>query len=115
MKELITEEGADLVILILAVAVALGGLGWGFAQSRVVPRSEKKILWIKAVLCSLLGPVIWCFWEIYNSIENHYGLDSLKALKINFFIAVGIAAVFAFLFAFVPKWVAKTQGSRNSK
>ena len=115
MKELITEEGADHIILVLSILIAVGGLSWGFYKQSRTPAGERKALWVQCALCALVGPVVWGFWGVYNSIENYYGLDSLKALKINFFIAIGIAAVFAFLFTFVPKWVEKTRGSRKSK
>ncbi len=115
MKELITEEQANLIILLLSIAVSLISVGFGFYQSSKVEKSKKKLHWINSLLCALVGPVIWIFWEIYNSIENYYGLDSLKALEINFFIAIGIGAAFFVLFYFVPSWVLEKSAAKRLK
>ncbi len=106
MRELITEEQADQIVLLLSIAVTLTSLGHGFYRSSRAVKSEKKQLWIHGGLFALMGPAIWVFWRyIYNPIEDYYGLDSLKALEINFFIAIGIGAVFSGLFYFVPRWM----------
>lgn len=105
MKEFPTEEQANQVVLILSFLVPLFSLAFGFYQNSKVKKDEKKILWLNTVICVLVGPIIWFFWQVYNSIENYYGLDSLKALKINFCIAVGLGAVFFALFTFAPRLV----------
>ena len=40
------------------------------------------------ILIGLIGPVNLILWSIYNAIENHFGLDSVVALIINFAIFV---------------------------
>ena len=105
MKELVTEEQCNQIILLLSIAVTLGALGYGFFRNSKVEKSQKKFFWANVSLSALLGPAIWGFWEIYNSIENFYGLDSLKALKYNFFIVVVLAVVFVGLFHFIPRWL----------
>src|SRR5262249_34440996 len=94
MKELITEDQADRIVLILSILVTLGALGAGaFFQSRY--QAFRKAIWAQAGVAALVGPAVWVFWAlIYNPIENYYGLDSLKALKMNFFIALGFGALF---------------------
>ncbi len=105
MKEFPTEEQANQAVLILSILVPIVGLALGFYQNSKVRKDEKKILWINTAICVLVGPVIWFFWQVYNSIENYYGLDSLKALKINFCIAVVLGAVFFVLFTYAPRLV----------
>ena len=104
MKELITEEQADQIILILSILVTLGSLIWGFYQSRQSNGQQKKLNWVYAGISAVIGPAIWIFWLVYNSIENFYGLDSLKALKYNFFIAIGLGVLFYILFTYGPRW-----------
>ena len=54
------------------------------------------VLWVGALitglLIGLLGPANWLLWHIYNGIEDHYGLDSVKAMLINLalFAALGL-------------------------
>lgn len=115
MKELITEEQANLIVLLLSIAVTFVSLAFGFYQSSKVEKNKKKLHWVNSLLCALVGPVIWIFWQVYNSIENYYGLDSLKALEINFFIAIGIGAVFFALFYFAPSWVPENRVAKRSK
>ena len=105
MKELISEEQANWIILGLSIAIALGGLGFGFFWSASKKKEEIKAHWARALLLTAAGLAVWGFWNVYNSIENYYGLDSLKALGFNFLIAVSLGAVFYLLFAFVPQWV----------
>src|SRR5579862_346981 len=97
MKELITEEQCHLIVLLLSIAVTLISLGIGFYLHSKTPKYQKKSLWAQTVIYALFGPVIWIFWKIYNAIEDYYGLDSLRGLKYNFYIAVGIAIVFVAL------------------
>ena len=115
MKELITEEQDNLIILLFSIAVTILSLGFGFYQSSKVEKGKKKLVWTHCFLGGLVGPVIWIFWQVYNSIENYYGLDSLKALEINFFIAVGLGAVFFALFYFVPGLVLGKPAAKRSK
>ena len=105
MKELITEEQAGQIVAALCVLVTLGSLVYGKYAADKAPKNGKKMAWANAFLFALLGPVLWGFWQVYNSIENYYGLDSLKALKINFLIVMGISALFAVSHHFLPRWI----------
>ncbi len=104
MKELISEDQANLIILALSILISVGSAAYGFYQTSKTQKALRKLLWLYTAFGVLLGPVIWIFWQVYNSIENFYGLDSVKALKINFFIAVSLGAVFYALFYFAPRW-----------
>jgi hypothetical protein len=115
MKELITEEQANLLILILSIAVLVVSLGYGYFRQHKIEKQKKRLFWAHAMLCAMVGPVIWVFWEVYNSIENYYGLDSLKALKINLCIAIGIGLLFYVLFTLAPRWARKQPTSRPKK
>jgi hypothetical protein len=107
LKELISEQQADWIILGLSIAIALGGIVYGFLFSSNKGAAEKKAHWAQAILVILMGATVWGFWNVYNSIENYYGLDSLKALGINFAISVSLGLVYFLLFRFVPGWASK--------
>jgi hypothetical protein len=116
MKELFTEEQAGQIVLFLSIAVFVISLGSGFYLGRKAPPGQKKLLWANSLISALFGPVIWVFWQyIYNPIEDYYGLDSLKALKINFFIAVGFGVIFVVLTFLASRWIGKTQASKRRK
>ena len=116
MKELITEEQAGQIVLLLSLAVSLISLAAGFYLNRKSPRSQKKLLWANVLVSVLFGPAIWIFWQyIYNPIENFYGLDSLKALKINFCVAVGLGAFFFALFFLVSRWIPGETAAKRRK
>jgi hypothetical protein len=111
MKELISEEQANLIILALSILVTLASLAFAFYRNPGVPKNQRKLFWANALGCALVGPAIWLFWNVYNSIENYYGLDSLKALGINFLIVVGLGLFFFLLFLFIPRWIQPTSVS----
>lgn len=115
MKELITEEQANQIVLALSILMTLGSLGFGFFWNSRVEKSKRKLFWVNILISAVAGPVIWAFWQVYNSIENFYGLDSVKALGINFLIAVSLGAVFFILFYFAPRWTVKKTGSKRRK
>ncbi len=106
MKELISEQQAEWIILGLSIAIALGGIVYGFLFSSK-STDGKRAHWARAVLVMLMGATVWGFWNVYNSIENYYGLDSLKALGINFCISVLLGLVYFILFRFVPGWASR--------
>ncbi len=112
MKELLTEQQANLVVLAIAILATLVSLGWGLYQSRSAKQATR-FLWASALLFALTGPAIWIFWGIYNSIEDQYGLDSVKALEINFGIVVGIAFFFVVAHAFLRRWIPTSPPQRG--
>jgi hypothetical protein len=86
MKELITRPQANALIWgIGAFGVIAFLVAAGIARRR--GQSAAKY----GALCG--GPMLAAaiLWPIYNAIEDHFGLDSLAALGINFalFLAVG--------------------------
>ena len=115
MKELINEDQADQIVLLLSILVTLGALGAGlFFHSRY--KNFQKAIWAQAGVVALVGPSIWVFWNfIYNPIENYYGLDSLKALKINFFIALAFGALFFILHILALRFVGPLPAAKGSR
>lgn len=115
MKELISEQQADRIILLLSLLVTLGSLAAGaFFRSRFP--SHAKAVWAQAAVAALVGPAIWAFWTfLYNPIEDHYGLDSVKALKINFFIALGLGALFLVLHVLALRWAGPLPAAKAPK
>jgi len=115
MKELITEEQADQIVLALSILAVLASIGFGFFWSSRVEKTKKKVFWVNVFIAALIGPAIWAFWQVYNSIENYYGLDSVKALGINFFIAAVLGAIFFTLFHFAPRWAVEKKAPKSRK
>ena len=94
MKELFDEQQMNAIVVIIAILATLISIAYGLYLSRKAKKTQKKNLLANTVLFAFLGPAIWIFWLVYNSIEDLYGLDSLKALGINFLIVTGISAAF---------------------
>ncbi len=115
MKELITEEQANQIVLALSLLVFLASAGFGLAWNSRIDKQKKKLFWANVLITALVGPAIWAFWQVYNSIENYYGLDSVKALGINFSIAAVLGVVFFTLFHLAPEWVVEKKSSKSRK
>jgi hypothetical protein len=116
MKELITEEQANQIVLLLSIAIPLAALGYGFFKNSKIAKSQKKLFWTYIILAALWGPAVWIFWQyLYNPIENYYGLDSLKALGINFCIAIGIGVIFFTLFYLAPRLIPEKPAPKRRK
>lgn len=116
MKELITEDQADRIILLLSILMTLSALGAGAYFRSIYKKSFHKAIWAQAGVGALVGPAIWVFWNfIYNPIENYYGLDSLKALKINFFVALGFGAFFVALHFLAIRWAGPLPASKGAR
>lgn len=115
MKELITESQADLIVAGLALLAALVSLGWGVYQSRHSKAAEHKMIWAQSILFAFAGPAIWIFWGIYNSIENEYGLDSVKALEINFGVVVGISVLFMTAYGLIRRFAPATPAPKRRR
>ncbi|HVZ79471.1 MAG TPA: hypothetical protein VHE12_01570 [bacterium] len=116
MKELINQDQADLIILVLSILVTLAALGAGAFFQSGAKKTFRKAIWAQAGVGALTGPAIWVFWTyIYNPIEDHYGLDSLKALKINFFVALGFGALFVVLHYLALRWAGPLPAAKGSR
>ena len=110
MKELFDEQQMRWIVIAICVLASLISLLTGFYQTGKASKKQKKLLWANSILFAFSGPVIWAFWLVYNAIEDFYGLDSLKALKINFLIVMGIAL----FFAAVHFWMGRTLGTATA-
>jgi hypothetical protein len=90
MRELIDLTAVERLFLALAVAVpVLAVTGGAMLQARGRQPGALR----SGILVGLLGPANWLLWRIYNGIEDHYGLDSVKAMLLNLalFAALGVA------------------------
>jgi len=113
LKEIITEQQADWIVMGIAILATLISLGWGFYQTRLKTGGTPKAIWAEAVLFALTGPAVWIFWGVYNSIENFYGLDSVKALEINFWIVMGIAVLFVAIHWLIGRFIPGIDSKRR--
>ena len=61
-------------------------------------RQGRAPVWARAAFFSGAAVLAWPLWQVYNGIEDHFGLDSVAALLINLglFVLVGTAANFTF-------------------
>lgn len=88
--ELVNLALVEQILMLLAVGLPvaglLAGLSWGWRTRRTVPGA------VQGLVCGLLGPAIWVLWRMYNAIEDHYGLDSVKGLLINLALFVTLGA-----------------------
>ena len=113
MKELVTEQQADWIVMGIAILATLVSLAWGWYETRLKSSRLSKAIWAEAILFAFTGPAIWIFWGVYNSIENFYGLDSVKALEINFGIVIGIAVLFVAIYGLIVRFVPQTAPKRH--
>jgi lipopolysaccharide export LptBFGC system permease protein LptF len=97
MGELIDLQAVEKWFGILAMLAPIAGIAIGAALQF---RSRRSGALVTGTLIGLLGPANWLLWHIYNRIEDHYGLDSVKAMLINLalFAALGIAVGMGFRF-----------------
>jgi hypothetical protein len=89
MQELVDLQAVERWFVTLALIAPILGLAFGaLLQYR---RSRPGAL-LTGLLIGLLGPANWLLWHIYNRIEDHYGLDSVKAMLFNLalFAALGL-------------------------
>jgi hypothetical protein len=91
VRELVDLGAVEWWFGILAVVLPLVGIGAGAALQF---RARRPGALGAGILIGLLGPANWLLWRIYNRIEDHYGLDSVKAMLLNLalFAALGLAA-----------------------
>ena len=99
MRELITYQQANQLMLVVFGASIVIGLIWGVASKRIGHG-----LFAGAAVGT--GNLI--LWRVYNIITNNLGLDTVKNLLVNLalFIAVGVIAGLAW-----GKWVQPGAGS----
>ena len=114
VKEIVTEQQCDWIVMGISLLAVLASLAWGAYQSRQLSGQAKKANWANAILFAFAGPAIWGFWGVYNSIENYYGLDSVKALEINFGIVIGIAVVFSAIHWLISRFIPAAEPKRRN-
>jgi hypothetical protein len=109
MQEIITEEQAQQWILVFSALFTLGCLGFGFYWKSRMAKAKRKVFGIQVALIALLGPLLIGLWFVFNAIEDHYGLDSVKALEINFGIFVAMGFLISYLLSTIPLRFSKTK------
>jgi hypothetical protein len=109
MKELITEDQARQIIMILSVLITLASLSFGFFWQSRISKPKRKPFWANVILAAMIGPLLWILWLVYNSIEDYYGLDSVKALLINLGLFAAVGLLLSFLFSVVPPHFSKSK------
>jgi hypothetical protein len=89
MRELVTEAQAERLVAAFCIGWALAGVIYYLAFAR---RAGAIGRW-RAGFIVLLGPLLYGAWRMYNAIEDHWGLDSVRALEINaaIFVVGGVA------------------------
>ena len=89
MHELVDLAAVERWFGLLALLVPILGVGIGAVLQF---RARRPGALRTGILIGLLGPANWLLWRIFNVSEDHYGLDSVKAMLLNLalFAALGI-------------------------
>jgi hypothetical protein len=90
MHELVDLAAVERLFNLMAVLLPVLGIGVGAA---IQFGAQRLGALMAGIFIGLLGPANWLLWRIYNSIEDHYGLDSVKAMLLNLslFVVLGLA------------------------
>jgi hypothetical protein len=77
-----------LLLGVLIVSPVIGLTGWWLRRRRFVCACRHG--WVMATIAM---PVVWLLWKVYNSLADHYGIDSVFGLFLNasIFLVVGVA------------------------
>jgi len=99
-ERIVTALFLALIVATPAVAIAGGAVHHRLAHG--LPRRT----WVLWIVLALVGPLNYGFWRLYNLIEDHWGLDRVEPLLINFaffiFLGVAIGLVLRFLLRPAP-------------
>jgi len=91
MSLLYDEKFISLLFTVLIAATPAAALLGGLIHSRAAKGLSRQalVLWI---VLGAAGPANYALWHLYNAIEDHWGLDRVKPLLINFaiFVALGL-------------------------
>jgi hypothetical protein len=92
MSWLFDEEFVARMFTVLAFATPVAAVIGGIVHRRFAGGQRRRV-WVLWAAFGLLGPLNFGLWPLYNSIEDRWGLDSVRALLVNFgvFIALGLA------------------------
>jgi len=92
MSWLYNERIVGALFLALIVATPAAAVVGGFIHRRLTKRTSRRAVALWSVV-ALSGPLNYGLWRLYNAIEDHWGLDRVEPLLINFtiFIFLGVA------------------------
>jgi drug/metabolite transporter (DMT)-like permease len=87
MKELITLDQANQLMLAATVVIPIVGLIWGVVAKQI----KTGLIW-----GLLVGVGNLVMWKVYNAITDNLGLDTVKNLLVNLalFVVIGLIAGF---------------------
>lgn len=106
MKWLYDEQIVSTVFLALVVVTPVAAVLGALLHSRLARGLSRRarVLW---VVVAIVGPFNYGLWHFYNVIEDHWGLDRVEPLLINFaifvFLGLVIGLVIRFLLRREPK------------
>jgi hypothetical protein len=111
MSRLYDETFISQLFTVLAVATPIAAvIGW--AVHRRSSGGRRRRLWVGWAAFGLAGPLNYGLWPLYNSIEDHWGLDSVRALLMNFGIFIAVGLVIGLLLRFLLRPAEKEVGGR---
>ena len=90
MKEIVDEKTVVMIINLIGIIAPILGVLTGLIVGKI--RHQVKSDTIKGLIIGCFGILNWVMWHVYDSITNHYGLDTVKNLVVNLivFVVVGI-------------------------
>ena len=104
MKELITTEQANTVMLALIIVLPIIGAALGSLTKRAL----YGLKWgIGIGLCNFI------LWKLYNSITDNLGLDTVKNLLVNLALFVTLGVVGGLLSSFLSRKNARPEPGAN--
>lgn len=86
MKELVTPQQSEVLVLLAALLLSLGSAAWAY-----------RVVGARGLLMGLNGPLVWALWQghkyvtRYDAKSGYFGLDKVKVLllEVALFIVLG--------------------------
>lgn len=95
MKELITIEQANTIMLALIVIAPIVGAALGSIAKRTIAG----LMWGAGI-----GVGNFALWKLYNSITNNLGLDTVKNLLVNMALFIGLGVIGGLVTGLLARW-----------
>lgn len=96
LPELISPERANQLVLFAALALSIGGMGWGFWAAKT-----------RGLVAVLAGPLIFLMWQGHNWItrydpqSGYFGLNKVGVLVLEVVLFVAIGALSGWIWNWV--------------
>lgn len=94
MKELISPQQSETIVLIAALVLLIGGALWGY-----------RVLGARGIFAGLAGPLVFGLWQFHKWITRfdpqtgYFGLDKVKVLLLEVVLFVVLGAVLGVLWS----------------